>query len=385
MKSDEKIDEELVWDINSALIGAEDYEGRDALELLDLLPRPLDRDQLQPLFHRGKRSLVNRCAKTGRVELVEKVLSLGLDPNEIDHPGGVSTTTSITSAIRCGNPAVLATLLNAGLTTSKNRPLITSLNLKHSKVSARCLQLLLDANTDPNCLHSRFGNMDQAFTALDFAHERASPQEIIDLLRSYGAKTKDELAAEGAELPREAADSAVAKHFEAKRGEPAAMLGVSDDIRYFVLRPAEGQRGITTLFTDGLARTFLRGERFELYMELEAGFDVDDAGGWPAEWLQRLAELPQQGEHFELPVTTVATSRLLRPFQKGTPYAGWMLFGDEDLVHPAYAHPVRLLRATPLTKPEIKLERKEGTPALMRALDAAGVPRTVARTRDSAV
>ena len=69
------------------------------------------------------------------------------------------------------------------------------------------LRLLLEAGDDPNKLHSLFGNMDEAFTALDFA--AAATQEVKDLLRSFGAKTKAELvarrspdAAGGCRLPR---------------------------------------------------------------------------------------------------------------------------------------------------------------------------------------
>ena len=373
----------LLRELQASLLRADGYSGPPPLSVLKKFDKPIRREQLAPLYEEGSHSLLSACCETGDLDLVREALACGLDPNELEYRGAGARTGTLIAAVRGGNPEVVATMLAAGARLDRDRPLIGALNLSEPDAAMEIIDHLLDAGVKPNELHSMFGNMDDAFTAMDFAS--AQPQEVKDLLRRYGAKTKAELAAEGAPMPREAADSVVARRFEALRGRPARMVGVGDDIRIFGIEPAAGERGITTLFTDGLARTFMKGERFELYMELEVGFDVGADGGWPASWMRNLADLPASGEHFENPVTIIATGRLLRPFERGTPYVAWMLFADEEMKHPAYTNPVRLLRCTPLTKPEYKLERKEGTPALMRALDAANVPRTIAPKRASAV
>lgn len=194
----------------------------------------------------------------GNREMVERLLAFGCDVNETSNRG---CTSAITVAIS-RHPELLPLLLSHG--GDPNLPDAGAILTAINESGLEAVKLLVEHGADVNQVFDLYGNKDELFTALEFAK---SHPDIVAYLRSKGAKTVDELRAEG-KLPLagdhsgEAANPVLSfseqtvQWFDANIGpvQPAALTEIvpSDvPITIHVIPPSD-DRPFVTLFTTGM-------------------------------------------------------------------------------------------------------------------------------------
>ena len=328
-------------------------------------------------FQPGGRSFVVWCAERGFDTALTTLRSKGADLGLPDTLYNGFQSWPVEAAAQSGNLRALTVLINAGSPVDRGRPLLAAACCSPSLQQLAIVRLLLEAGADPNLLMDSYGNMDQSFTLLE--QIPAAKVEVANLLRSYGAKTKQELVDAGLEIPREAAGLPIAMHFERHYGGSAVMRGTGGDVRTFRI-PLEVEGGGDALFTEGLSRNPAAEVPMEVYMEARG--DVSD---WAGPELAMLADLPNFGLQIKRPTTLIEQQMEDAPMATDSRYTAWLLADRGEIPASADRPAIPLMIAMPLLPSEVEHWRAHGIRSLLTALQAARVPMMVLPHRQPAV
>lgn len=329
----------------------------------------------------------------GSAPTVELLVNLGCDINETKDMG---CTSAITSAIP-DHIELLPGLLKQGADPNlpRARAILAAINAGERRLEV--VKLLVEHGADVNQAFDLYGNEDALFTAVEFAEPYP---DVVAYLRSKGAKTVDELRAEG-KLP--AASSGPGDHTGEERSfpeqavawfnenmgpvDPAALTEiVPSDLPITIhVIPSSGERPFVTLFTSGMSERPMNvpdGESLyafaELFIQLPKDWKYQDLQNpqwnWPILWLRRIARLPHDGETWlGGPVTIIAEDEAPMPIAPGVPFTSMLVLAEHHFQTDQGAT-LQLYRLTPLHTDERELEIRSGLPALMNAFDRNSTP-----------
>jgi len=315
-------------------------------------------------------------------ESLESLLDAGFNIDATNMPEGVSV---ISLAIGRNDMEMVRKLLARGADPNIGRPVIVAMNRDKKELRLPLVRLLVEHGLEVNTLYDLYGDMDKAFTALDWAGEG----EIAEFLRERGAKTADEVRSVPPTPQAPSARQEVIDHFTTTHGpvEKRALIEIvpgDAPIAIHSIRPA-GNRKHFTLFTTGISERPMTTppgkDEFalvELYIQLPGDWKVEDLRNsqwnWPIRWLQKTGNYPYaHGTWLGGPLTVVANDDPPKPLAPDTRMTCLLLLADGSFKR-RDGKTVQLMRITPLYTEERDLELREGSPALMRKLDRAGVP-----------
>ena len=136
-------------------------------------------------------SLLQLAAQVGQKEILELLISKGADINTKDVVGW----TPVIEAARKGHKAIVELLISHGalLNTKDSLTGKSALHFAAALGHKEMVQLLISKGADVNIRSDALTFLDIFKTPLDMADDK----EIADLLRKHGAKTGEELKAEG--------------------------------------------------------------------------------------------------------------------------------------------------------------------------------------------
>jgi hypothetical protein len=298
----------------------------------------------------------------------------------------LATDKKDTKAIEC--------LLARGANPNIGRPIIGALNQQAPpKLQLAFLKLLVDRGCDVNRLFDLYGDSTNQFTALDWA----SDPDVIDYLKTVGAKTSDELG-QSQQTARPADElTEVVQFFDETFGEvdERALVEIvpsGHPVAINVIRP-KGDRQHLTLFTTGLSSQRMHVpddlSEFafaELFIQLPGDWLLtsgDPKWSWPTEWLRKVAQYPHANNvGLGGPVTIIANGEPPEPLAPNTDFTSLLLVAEKSFKR-RDGNLVQLYRVAPIYSDERDLEIREGAPALMRAFDRQSVPFIVDLQRPS--
>jgi len=384
----EKLDEDLLWTFND----------NDLNELIRLCTEhPF---LIAESFPTRKGSVLEYAVRSERAEMVEWMLKngFGANPSDVESP-------TLEAAIHKENDKILDLLLTHGADANYGRPMISAMNVENDDLALKFAKKLMAHGCKINTIYDLYGDMDNGFTALDFASKRPLLAEYI---RSQGGLTAKEVRA-GKESSTKSAPVAEPK--------PASPFSPSDElIAYFekAIGPASkksliqivptglpiaihtiapaGNRKHMTLFSNGLSTEPMNAPqgseeyRFaEIYIELPGDWKIkevkDMQWAWPLHWLRKMAQYPNNGDTWlGAPVTLIADEEPPKPLYKGCPFSALFLFADSSFKR-SDGNTVQLYRMIPLFASERAYELKHGLKKFMQAMDKAEVPWVVDMAR----
>ena len=327
-------------------------------------------------------------------EMAELLIECGCDVNATKDNG---CTSALSSAIGKGKIDIVQMLLKHGADPNLpgTRTIIGAINADDHNLEI--MKILLDHGVDVNQVFDLYGNPDILFTAVDFA---AGNTEIVDYLRSKGAKTVDELRAEG-KLPPAKVEAAAESDEDASLPEQAVKwfdknIGsvnsaalteiVPTDLPITIhVIPSTNERPFVTLFTSGMSEKEMSvpegQDEFalaELFIQLPKGWKYKDLQNpkwnWPILWLRKIARLPHDHETWlGGPATIIAEDEVGTPIAPGLPFTSMFLLAEHSF-KANDGRTVQLYRLAPLYPEERELEINSGLPALMNAFDKHSIP-----------
>lgn len=342
----------------------------------------------------GEQTWMHMAATYGQVNSVQFLLDNGFSVDALELPVG---QTALTDAIYVQSIDLARLLISRDANPNLGRPLISAINCKDSALRRQFVELLVEAGVDLNQLYSLYGDMDKAFSALDVASG-----DIADYLAARGAKTSNEIrAAQGTTVkpkPRTPAEEVIA-HFEAHFGPVSrrAQIEVVPTGHPVAVHAIEagGERKQLTLFTTGLSdkpmKTPKGKEEYayaELFMQLPGNWPHTDLANprhaWPTKWLRGIAQHAHNKKTWlGGPLTVISNEDPPNPLAPGLSFVALLLLAESDFKR-SDGKTVQLFRVTPLYLEELQLERRQGSPALMRAFDQKQVPFVVDLNRPNA-
>lgn len=332
--------------------------------------------------------------------LVGLMLDLGFNPSPLPgKSGSYPLTVSVTHKLR----QITEMLLARGANPNLDRPLIAAINLNPVDDALTYVKLLVEHGCDLNRIYDLYGDMDNGFTALDWAKDKPA---IAEFIRSKGGLTANELRSgkrppagtsqEAEESPKtvatklsQRADDEVIAHFEKTVG-PASKksliqivpTGVPIGIHFI---PPKGNRKHLTLFTNGLSTEPMNtpegAEEYryaELFIELPGDWKIkevkDMRWAWPLYWLRKMAQYPHNADTWlGGPVTLMANDDPPQPLWPGSKFTTLLLFAESSFQR-SDGNTVQLYRMIPLYTSEREYELKHGLKRFMQALDKNEVP-----------
>ncbi len=251
---------------------------------------------------------LSHAARESSFEMVDYLLSVGLDVNRGRRPDGEGNT-ALSSVTSCGRIEMVKHLLSRGADPTAGRALIGAINSETN--SFEMVKDLVEHGAEINrCF--RWGEEEDGFlfNALSWAID-SEKYDIAEYLRSHGAVMPPE---ESATAPKTPADEIVA-HFEHHFGPVKAkslreivpvVQGMSVSIHAI---PPTNEHPVLRLFTVGMSNLPMTvpegGEEFryaELMIQLPAKWPLtkealkDKNYFWPIEWLRRIAYYPHQND-----------------------------------------------------------------------------------------
>lgn|GEM_PF-6718539 len=262
--------------------------------------------------HRSGFPPLCRAATLGRVDYLDFVLNLGVDPNRglVDH-----------------------------------RVTLIALSSQHPpQKHLELLAPLIRHGVDLNCLFPLFGDKSKSFTVLD----QASDEGVRSFLREHGAKTAKELS-EGVSQPtntqKKTPQDEVIDFMRSVFGEVEPrtftdILNAGSGIAVHVIQP-KTPKGEITLFTTGLSHHHMKVPKGsmcsgfgELYMQLPGKWklhDKDSKWKWPVQLMLNLASWPfSQGGFFDVPVTVISNGDPPVRLHPSVPFEATALLADKD-------------------------------------------------------
>jgi len=135
----------------------------------------------------------------GHFEIVKLLYDNGCDVNSFQCLG-TSKSSAVSLAIDKGHINIAEFLLKCGANPNLefDRPLVSAVNPRFpADQRLEMVKLLVHHGADINRLYDLFGDMDRAFTVLDWTSDPA----VTDFLRANGAKTAAQLKAEKGKAP----------------------------------------------------------------------------------------------------------------------------------------------------------------------------------------
>ena len=122
------------------------------------------------------------------ISVLEKLLAAGCDVNDFPSKD-LSETRPIGTAIQNDRIDVVKWLLDNNANPNLGRPIVGAVNhKKDSKVQLEIVSLLLAAGADINQTFDLYGDKNQRFTVLDWAEMYGISANVIEYLKSNGAK-----------------------------------------------------------------------------------------------------------------------------------------------------------------------------------------------------
>ncbi len=345
----------------------------------------------------GSNTWLKRPIRDGSIEIVKLLVEMGLSVNTIDWPG-TGDTSLLSHAISTGHVEIAEYLLDQGADPNLSRPLISAINLQDSEISFRFVRLLVERGIDVNQLFPLYGDWDNAFTALDWA--KSNP-EISAYLSEHGARTAAELrgetpSAQSSKTPAQEVIDYFAENVGPVDEKAVIEIVPSGHPVSVHAIPPEGNRKHLTLFTTGLSDLAMKvpagKEDFayaELFIELPGNWDYRKLTvkqwNWPILWLRKMAQYPHNNDTWlGGPITIIANNDPPKPLATNAPFTCNLLLAEKSFER-TDGVTIRLYRVLPIYTEERDLERREGAPALMRALDRNSVPFVVDLNRPSVV
>lgn len=342
------------------------------------------------------------AAAYGQLEIVKEMLELGFNVNAVDPRSRIC---ALASAIDHLHDGILAVLLSAGADPNLGRSVIAALSVKDSDRKKRYLNQLVERGANLNQIYDLYGDLSKGFTALDWATQDL---ESAAYLRQHGAKT-------AAELRSSSESSKAAQHVAVSETLTATASSVIDyfsrafgPVEKYVFQdegsdgtaiaihavPASSDRQHVTLFTTGLSNAAMRtppGEEeyayAELFIELPGDWKYKELSdpnlAWPIKWLRTISLYPSiNSTWLGGPLTIISNDAPPKPLAPNTRFSALLLLAEKSVVSQD-GKVIQLYRITPLYPEEYDLERREGSPVLMRALDRASIPFHVDLNRPS--
>lgn len=341
-------------------------------------------------------------------EVFEFGLKLGLDLNAVGLPP-YRGETALETAIDKDNLVRTQRLLELGAAPNVGRPIIGSVSFRKTpELQLALLELLLNHGANINQLFDLFGDHDKSFSVLDwcsnnqvreFLIERgALPSTEIKRLRASGVTDTRPITTAQRQSPKSREESIVELF--------TSQFGKADprSIREIVPRelpvaihaiPASNSCEWLTLFTTGMSehrmltpKGSLSRPHAELFMQLPRNWPYRKLNeiefAWPMAWLRKLARYPKsRGQPLDSPATFVklpAPHRLAPSLN----YSGFMLFAELEISQDS-GQPISVYRVVPLFDEELKFQRSEGTPALLRAFHKNKLPLVACNARPNAI
>lgn len=348
--------------------------------------------------HAGYQPWICQAVSEGNRAVVEAVIAAGCNVNALSTKSpsndGIS---AIGEAIMFRHYDLVPLLLERGVDPDLGRSLLTA--VKCGERALEMTRLLVEGGADINRPFTLYGDPDDLFTALDFAEPFP---EVAEYLRSKGAKTIDELRAEGkipipkgqkakptgpskkASVPEQAI-SWFSEHMGPVQEAALTEIVPSDVPITIHVIPASEDRPFITLFTSGMSakrmKTPKRSESYqlaELFIQLPKDWKYTDLNdpywSWPITWLRKIARHPHENRTWlGGEVTIIADSDPAQPFANGIPFTSMLLMAEFSTMTSKGEH-LRFYRLVPLFTEERDLEIRQGLAPLMNAFDRESTP-----------
>jgi len=346
----------------------------------------------------GYQPWICHAVPKGNKAVVEAIIAAGCNINGLStkSPTGDGIS-AIGEAIMFKHYDLVPLLLEKGADPNLGRSLLTAVNCGERAVEMT--RLLVEGGANINRPFTLYGDPDELFTALDFAEPFP---EVAQYLRSKGAKTIDELRAEGkipmpkgqtakptgpskkASVPEQAI-SWFMEHIGPVQEAALTEIVPSDlPITIHVILASE-DRPFVTLFTSGMSakrmKTPKRNESYqlaELFIQLPKDWKYTDLNdpywSWPITWLRKIARHPHENRTWlGGEVTIIADSDPPQPFANGIPFTSMLLMAEFSTMTSKGEH-LRFYRLVPLFTEERDLEIRQGLAPLMNAFDKESTP-----------
>ena len=148
----------------------------------------------------GPRMSIHEAAKAGNIEAVMKAIEVGLDINDVDNAG----ETALEIATIEGRIDIVVLLIDKGADVNfKNSSGFTALHTAAFFRHKEIVEIFIQKGADVNAIATDWEDMsrEKKMTPLDWMSNSRNmiegTDETADLLRKHGAKTAEELKAEG--------------------------------------------------------------------------------------------------------------------------------------------------------------------------------------------
>jgi hypothetical protein len=339
----------------------------------------------------GNKTWLHRAAQKGCLESVKALVALGLDANA-PRPKTPDTSPEgpVYSAVIGGHAHVVKWLLEHGANSNctvngvvRNFALSSAASNGHFEI----VQLLVEHGADVN---AAWGGMNALSNA------RGHP-EIYAYLCARGAVEPTELTA-----PTDSLRQMVEKHVTKHVGKPAPLsqqeiVPGDPPISIHLISPT-GTRKRVTLVTTGMSdRPMIVPKGGEEYQFAELLIDLlgdwpttpkklsDPTYSWPLDCLRRLARYPHDHNLWLGGArAVVANGDPPAPIAPGVPFTAFLLLTSdqpEDRLALLDGRVVHFYRVFPLYTEEYRLEREQGTDALIKLFQRHKVAMTADPTR----
>jgi hypothetical protein len=380
----------------SLLFAIEDNEHEKIRNLISMYPwLKTSRMRYELKKEDGYTWMVN-AGERSSLETIQLLVELGFNINDSEDK---TNNTCLERALDENKIEMIEGLLKLGANPNFDRPAIAVLRLDDEDQRLPMMKLLVKYGLDVNKLYDLYGNMDDAFTVLDWA----SDPNMIAYLKSVGAKTSKELKQATTNSNAKPANTPPAKPATAPSPELAQVwnwfsqnVGKVDpkshmeivsngpQITIHAVPPADKRKHLT-LFTAGMSikpMTLPKGEHeyqyAEIYVELPGDWDWQDMAdpntNWPMLWMRKMAQYVHNEQTWlGGQVALIANEEPPLPLAPNTKLSTLMLVADKSFKR-TDGKTIHLYRMMPLYTEERQLEIDEGLPALFRALDRNSIP-----------
>ena len=374
------------------------YKDNDAIQLRKLCDGAelTTFEDSQRIRHR----LFTAMEQAADIELLRVLIDSGVDPLAV--PNGAKYLLLL--AMKRQRIDYLEFLLNLGVDPNsdvdRQRATLEAVNDKFSpELQIQFLKLLTDHGAHLKHQYSWFGNKDNLFTVMDHTTNNG----VKAYLRSVGAKTNVELTQnEEASQP----DKLRHSHIDETKLQLETLFGSATDRTYsdplqlgsgicvYVVEPTT-PNGYFTLFTTGMSakpmevpQQLADHKHCELYMQLPGDWklhDSDSRWSWPVQLLLDLAAYPHNnGGFFAFPVTSIANGAPPKPLGPAVNFTSTALIADEGFTR-SDGETVDFFCVMPIYYEEDQLLLNKGVAEFVNALDAADVSRILDLNRASVV
>ena len=323
--------------------------------------------------------------------VVQCLIDLGCDPNQ-QLTKSFRGNVPLDAAIRECDVDTANVLLKAGADPNHHKLLLSAAS---ANVKALALvKMMVDYGAD---IHKEYINdfTNEPMNALSMAiaHDK---QDVVDYLRSKGAKLPtDGKAAEPVEPANEIVAFCEGAFGPVDDKSLIEIVPTDPAITIHCVPPGDGRNHIT-LFTSGMSSLPMTvpagAEEFqyaELFIQLPPDWkymEIDSPEwGWPIHWLRSNAQYAHQNQTWlGGPVCLVANDDPPEPLAPNTEMSTLLLLVTPHEFTTKDGKRIRFYQMSPLHTAERQLEIDHGVPALLNALDKAGVSMVVDINRPSA-